>query len=140
MATEKQTAERKITQWLDTQADVWYFKEHGDRYSKNGVPDIIASVNGQLVGLEAKAGNGHKLSVIQLFQGLKLQASGGLFIVAFPDFSGVDVPKLNLADFNLVLSDFKGVEKPLSLGQAKYMALSKLSKAVIEKGVSTSFE
>lgn len=140
MANEKQTAERAVLKWFETEPRIWYFKEHGDRYSKNGVPDFVASINGVFTGIEAKAGNGHKLSVVQLFNGLKLMASGGRFIVAYPDFKGIPSHYLKLQDFGLAFDDFIGVDKPLSLGQDKYMNLSKLSKIISEQGKSVTFK
>lgn len=139
MATEKQTAERAVLKWFDTNPRIWYFKEHGDKYSKNGVPDFVASIDGIFTGIEAKAGNGHKLSVVQLFNGLKLIASGGRFIVAYPDFQGLPDNKIYLHEFDLTFDDFIGVDKPLALGQEKYMNLSKLSKIISEQGKTVTF-
>lgn len=58
MAAEK-TFENQIKAFLNTLPNTWYFKYWAGPYSKSGIPDIIACVNGHFVGIEVKAPNGH---------------------------------------------------------------------------------
>ncbi|WP_242844806.1 VRR-NUC domain-containing protein [Clostridium botulinum] len=51
--------------------------------SKAGIPDIIACVNGTLVGIEVKAPNG-KASELQKRNIRLIQESGGLGYVLYP--------------------------------------------------------
>lgn len=50
--------QRNVTQWLDELtakgAKIFYFKTHGSRFQKAGLPDIVGSFWGIFVGMELK--------------------------------------------------------------------------------------
>lgn len=82
MAQEK-TFENKIKKYLESRG-AWFVKYWvGAQYTKSGVPDILACVNGYFVGIEVKAPNG-KPSEIQLYNVRKINAAGGFAFVLYP--------------------------------------------------------
>lgn len=58
MAAEK-IFENEIKKFLSSLPNTWYFKYWAGPYSKSGIPDIIACVNGHFVGIEVKGPSGH---------------------------------------------------------------------------------
>lgn len=78
MAAEK-TFENEIKKFLSSLPNTWHFKYWAGPYSKSGIPDIIACVNGHFVGIEVKAPNGHPSELqkrnIRLIQNAKGYAS-----------------------------------------------------------------
>lgn len=83
MAQEK-TFENKIKKYLKGKG-AYYVKYHGNAYSTNGTPDILACVNGYFLGIEVKA---QMVSLIQrdyrlLSSGISetLEASHTLYIL-----------------------------------------------------------
>ena len=82
MAEEKQF-ENKIKKLLKTKG-IYYFKFWGTMYTKAGVPDIIACVNGRFLGIEVKAEKG-KPSEIQLENIRQIRRGGGYAVVCYPD-------------------------------------------------------
>lgn len=81
MAEEK-TFENKIKRWLSAH-DCYYVKFFANSFTKVGIPDILASVNGYFVGIEVKASKG-KPSELQLFNIKKIRESGGFAWVVYP--------------------------------------------------------
>lgn len=81
MAEEK-TFENKIKRWLSAH-DCYYVKFFANSFTKVGIPDILASVNGYFVGIEVKASRG-KPSELQLFNIKKIRESGGFAWVVYP--------------------------------------------------------
>lgn len=59
----------------------------GGPYARNGVPDVLVSLNGYFLGLEIKAGK-NKATALQLRELEKINASGGLGMVI--DDSNID--------------------------------------------------
>ena len=59
-------------------------KYHGNAYSENGTPDILACVNGYFLAIEVKADNG-KASELQLAKIRGIRKAGGLAYVVYPD-------------------------------------------------------
>ncbi|WP_033052690.1 VRR-NUC domain-containing protein [Clostridium botulinum] len=57
MAAEKKF-ENEIKKFLSDLPHTWFFKYWAGPYSKSGIPDIIACVDGHFVGIEVKAPNG----------------------------------------------------------------------------------
>lgn len=57
------------------------FKIHGGPTMMAGLPDLIACVNGQFIGIEVKQ-PGQKPSVVQEFVHRKIRKAGGDVIVA----------------------------------------------------------
>jgi Holliday junction resolvase len=79
MLTEKQI-ENKIKHLLADQG-AYYFKHFGCKFSKVGVPDIIACINGRFLAIEVKREDG-KVSEIQKFNLEQIRRAGGIAIVA----------------------------------------------------------
>lgn len=78
--------ENKIKDFLDEQG-TWYVKFFANRMTKEGIPDILACINGYFVGIEVKAQNG-KPSDLQLYHCEKIRKSGGFAFILYP--SGFD--------------------------------------------------
>lgn len=85
----EKSVEKIVVKQLN-QDGYYYNNEQGNIYTKNGVPDLTCCVQGRYIGIETKAGNGHKLTVAQLFEGYKIVRCGGVYIVAYKDFNSFD--------------------------------------------------
>ena len=83
MAAEKQF-ENKITKYLESKG-CWYVKYFANSFTKSGIPDILACVNGYFVAIEVKASNG-KPSELQYFHRDKIRAAGGISIILYPEY------------------------------------------------------
>lgn len=82
MAQEK-TFENKIKKFLEGK-NAWFIKYWaGSQFTKAGIPDILACVNGYFVGIEVKAQNG-KPSELQLHNIDKIRKAGGFAMVLYP--------------------------------------------------------
>lgn len=81
MAEEKRF-ENKIKKWLDDHG-CYHVKFFANAYTKVGVPDILASVNGYFVGIEVKAQNGRP-SDLQFHNLHKIRESGGFAYIVYP--------------------------------------------------------
>ena len=82
----EKTFENKVKKFLDTQG-AWYVKFFANSFTKSGIPDILACVNGYFVGIEVKAQNGTP-SELQLYNVKKIREAGGFAMVLYP--SGFD--------------------------------------------------
>lgn len=82
MAAEKQF-ENKVKKYLDSLPNTWHFKYWAGPYSKSGIPDIIACINGRFVAIELKATNG-KPSKLQVYNIDKINKSGGIGYILYP--------------------------------------------------------
>ena len=58
-------------------------KFFANSFTKSGIPDILACVNGYFVGVEVKAQNG-KPSALQLYNVRKIREAGGFALVLYP--------------------------------------------------------
>ena len=82
MAQEK-TYENKIKHFLKAK-NIWYYKIWGGGlYTKAGVPDIIACVNGRFVAIEVKSETG-KVTALQNKNIEDIIKSGGIAIITRP--------------------------------------------------------
>lgn len=82
MAKEKQF-ENKIKSYLTTRG-AWFIKYWaGAQFTKSGVPDILACVNGYFVAIEVKAENGRP-SELQLYNVRAINAAGGFAFILYP--------------------------------------------------------
>ena len=81
MAQEK-TFENKVKKFLMSQG-AWHVKFFANSFTKSGIPDILACVNGYFVGIEVKAQNG-KPSDLQLYNVRKIREAGGFAIILYP--------------------------------------------------------
>lgn len=82
MAAEKEF-ENKIKKFLDSLPKTWYFKYWAGPYSKSGIPDIIACVNGYFVAIEVKAENG-KASELQKRNIRLIEKCNGVTMIVYP--------------------------------------------------------
>lgn len=82
MAAEKQF-ENQIKAFLDMLPNTWYFKYWAGPYSKAGIPDIIACINGKFIGIEVKAPNGRP-SELQKRSVRLIQESKGIGYILYP--------------------------------------------------------
>ena len=81
MAAEKQF-ENKIKAYLRTR-DAYFVKFFANAFTRSGVPDILACVNGHFVGIEVKAKDGRP-SELQLHNIRKIREAGGFAFVLYP--------------------------------------------------------
>ena len=82
MAEEK-NFENRVKKYLKDQG-AWFVKYWGGAaFTKAGVPDILACVEGHFVGLELKASKG-KATEIQLHTLKEIDKAGGIAILLYP--------------------------------------------------------
>ena len=82
MAAEK-NFENRVKKYLKDQG-AWFVKYWGGAaFTKAGVPDILACVEGHFVGLELKASKG-KATEIQLHTLKEIDKAGGIAILLYP--------------------------------------------------------
>lgn len=82
MAAEK-VFENKIKKHLRDHGAYFLKYWAGAQFTKSGVPDILACVNGYFVGIEVKAQNG-KPSELQLYNIRQIRKAGGFGYVVYP--------------------------------------------------------
>lgn len=92
MGAEK-VFENEIKKFLEKLPNTWYFKVWSGPYSKSGIPDIIACINGKFVAIEVKAENGHASDLQKRNIRLINQCNGIGYIVYPRDFESL---KINL--------------------------------------------
>jgi hypothetical protein len=78
--------ENKIKAMLDEHG-AWYVKYFSNRNTRSGIPDILACVNGEFLGIEVKSDSGNPTD-LQLHHIEKIRKAGGLAFVVYP--SGFD--------------------------------------------------
>lgn len=84
---QEKTYENKIKRFLEAEG-AWFIKYWaGAQFTKAGIPDILACINGHFVGIEVKAQCG-KPSELQLYNIQKIRDAGGFAFVLYP--SGFD--------------------------------------------------
>lgn len=81
MAAEK-LYENKIKKFLESEG-AWFVKFFANRMTKEGIPDILACVNGYFVGIEVKAQNGRP-SALQVHHCEQIRKAGGFAFVVYP--------------------------------------------------------
>ncbi|EPY2279541.1 VRR-NUC domain-containing protein [Clostridium sporogenes] len=82
MAAEKKF-ENEIKKFLSELPKTWFYKNWSGPYSKSGIPDIIACVDGHFIGIEVKAPNG-KPSELQKRNIRLIQECRGLGYILYP--------------------------------------------------------
>lgn len=81
MAAEK-LFENKIKRYLNERG-CYEVKYHGNAYSENGTPDILACVNGYFLAIEVKAPEGRPTD-LQLYKIECIRKAGGMAFVVYP--------------------------------------------------------
>lgn len=81
MAQEK-NFENKIKAYLKEKG-CYHVKFFANAFTKKGVPDILACINGFFVGIEVKAENG-KVSALQIYNREHIKKSGGIAMIVKP--------------------------------------------------------
>lgn len=82
MASEK-NFENKIKAFLKEQG-AWFIKYWaGGQFTKTGIPDILACINGYFVAIEVKGPHG-KPSELQMYNIDKIREAGGYAFVLYP--------------------------------------------------------
>ena len=84
LAAEKDF-ENKIKAYLDEKG-AWYIKYWaGSRFTRDGIPDILACVRGYFVAIEVKAQNGkYDPEGLQAHKIKEIRKAGGFAMVVFP--------------------------------------------------------
>ncbi|MBU3107175.1 VRR-NUC domain-containing protein [Clostridium gasigenes] len=96
MAAEK-IFENEIKKFLNKLPKTWFYKNWAGPYSKSGVPDIIACINGYFVALEVKAENGHA-SELQKRNVRLIEESNGVALIVYPkDFENLKKQLIELS-------------------------------------------
>lgn len=81
----KETAFKHRVEELLKEEGAWFIKYWaGNKFTKEGIPDILACINGTFYGIELKADNG-KPSLLQLINLKKIRASGGVGVLLYPE-------------------------------------------------------
>ena len=79
---KEKSFENKIKRYLKERG-AYRVKYHGNYYSENGTPDILACVNGYFLAIEVKADNG-KPTPLQLVKIDDIRKAGGFAYVVYP--------------------------------------------------------
>ena len=81
---QEKTFENKVKGFLKDHG-CWFIKYWaGAEFTKTGIPDILACVNGVFFGIEVKAPRGRP-SPLQLYNLKKIDSSGGRAILLYPN-------------------------------------------------------
>lgn len=75
---------RRLTAMLKAHK-VWYFFPASNGMGRAGIPDVIAIVNGQFIGIECKADAKKKPTALQLACGREIMAAGGAWRLVYDD-------------------------------------------------------
>ena len=75
----------KVEKWLDSQ-DTWFIKYWAGPkgFTKEGIPDILACINGKFYGMELK-GDGGKPTLLQIINLRKIREAGGIGVLLYPE-------------------------------------------------------
>lgn len=75
--------ENKLKKFLKDN-NIWYVKYFANSFTKSGIPDVLACVNGYFVAIEVKAPNG-EASELQIHNLSEIECSGGIGILLYPN-------------------------------------------------------
>lgn len=74
--------ENKIKKYIEAKGG-WQVKFFANKYTKSGIPDILACINGYFVGIEVKSDKGSP-SELQLRNVNAIRRAGGFAFVLYP--------------------------------------------------------
>lgn len=130
----EQKVDSMIVKDLDGYQNLYWRKKQANMYQPNGTADYYGCYRGKYFSIEAKAGNGHPLSPAQLFDGYLVVHSGGIFIVAFPDYTTfVDIPREKMK------FEFGNAKKANQLTKEQYAELEVMFKRINQEKRSIMF-
>jgi hypothetical protein len=78
--TPEGKVKRRVVELLKKHG-VWYFFPASNGFGVAGIPDIVACVKGQFMGIEVKADRTKKPTELQMQCGAKIQSAGGWWMV-----------------------------------------------------------
>ena len=96
---EESNLDKKVEKYILSKGG-WFIKYWaGPKYTKDGIPDILACINGKFYGIEDKAHNGRP-KLLQLINLSKIRNAGGIGLLLYPkDFENfkkfINDPKKN---------------------------------------------
>lgn len=71
---------KKISEYLKTVNDLFFWKEHGGQYGTAGIPDLIICYKGRFIALECKVGR-NKPTILQEVTIKQILRAGGYAMV-----------------------------------------------------------
>ena len=71
---------RKISEYIKTVENLFFWKEHGGMYGTAGIPDLIVCYKGRFVAFECKVGK-NQPTVLQAITIKQIQAAKGTAVV-----------------------------------------------------------
>ena len=71
---------RKISEYLKTVPNLFFWKEHGGMYGTAGIPDLIVCYKGRFIAFECKVGK-NKPTALQAITIGQIVATGGYAVV-----------------------------------------------------------
>jgi hypothetical protein len=81
---------KKLTDMLKHEK-VWYFLPAANGMGRAGIPDVIAIVEGQFIGIECKADAAKKPTALQMECAKQIRNAGGYWFLIFDDYSTADL-------------------------------------------------
>lgn len=110
MASEK-NFENRIKKYLKDEGAYFIKYWGGGEFTKSGIPDIIACVNGFFFGIEVKAKTG-KPSALQLVNLKKIDDAGGFAILLYPnDFENFKSLIDTIKNGNLINYEYQNMKE-----------------------------
>lgn len=81
---EEKTFENKVKKFIEDVGG-WHVKFFANGFTRSGIPDILACINGYFVAIEVKAQNGvFKKDGLQAYHIKKIRKSGGFAFILYP--------------------------------------------------------
>lgn len=75
----------KVEKYLEELPQSWFIKYWaGPKFTKEGIPDILACINGQFYGIELKTDNGRP-TLLQIVNLRNIRAAGGIGVLLYPN-------------------------------------------------------
>lgn len=84
MPTPESRVKAKVDKLLH-QRKIWFYSPQAGPYGRAGIPDRVAIVRGQFVGIEVKADRTKKPTALQRKCMAQIEAAGGKCFVVFDD-------------------------------------------------------
>lgn len=84
MPTPESKVKAKVDKLLH-QRKIWFYSPQAGPYGRAGIPDRVAIVRGQFVGIEVKADRTKKPTALQRKCMAQIEAAGGKCFVVFDD-------------------------------------------------------